>query len=74
MENKKAASTGPLQEDYAYKYGFETQIESDAVQKGLNEDIIRLISAKKEEPNWMLEYRLKAFRHWQTMKEPQWGA
>lgn len=73
MENKKAASTGPLQEDYAYKYGFETQIESDAVQKGLNEDIIRLISAKKEEPNWMLEYRLKAFRHWQTMKEPQWS-
>jgi len=73
VENKKAASTGPLQEDYAYKYGFETQIESDAVQKGLNEDIIRLISAKKEEPNWMLEYRLKAFRHWQTMKEPQWS-
>lgn len=73
MENKKAASTGPSQEDYAYKYGFETQIESDAVQKGLSEDIIRLISAKKEEPSWMLDYRLKAFRHWQTMKEPQWS-
>jgi Fe-S cluster assembly protein SufB len=73
VENKKTASAGPLQEDYAYKYGFETQIESDAVQKGLNEDIIRLISTKKEEPSWMLDYRLKAFRHWQTMKEPQWS-
>lgn len=73
MENKKASTNGPLQDDYAYKYGFETQIESDAVQKGLNEDIIRLISFKKEEPSWMLDYRLKAFKHWQTMKEPQWS-
>jgi Fe-S cluster assembly protein SufB len=73
VENKKPAVAGPLQEDYAYKYGFETQIETDAVQKGLNEDIIRLISSKKEEPSWMLDYRLKAFAHWQTLKEPKWS-
>ena len=73
MENKKPAPAGPLQEDYTYKYGFETQIETDAVQKGLNEDIIRLISSKKEEPSWMLDYRLKAFAHWKTLKEPKWS-
>lgn len=73
MENKKPAASGPSHEDYAYKYGFETQIETDTVQKGLNEDIIRLISSKKEEPSWMLDYRLKAFAHWKTLKEPQWS-
>ena len=56
-----------------YKYGFYTDIEEDRVPKGLNEDIIRLISAKKEEPEFMLEYRLKAFRHWQTLEEPTWA-
>lgn len=56
-----------------YKYGFVTDIESDTAPKGLNEDIIRLISSKKEEPEWLLEYRLKAFRHWQTLKEPTWA-
>ncbi len=55
-----------------YKYGCESNIESDSAPKGLNEDIIRFISAKKEEPEWMLEWRLKAFRHWQKMKEPKW--
>ena len=60
-------------ENYDYKYGFSTDIETDAVQKGLNEDIIRLISSKKNEPEWMLEYRLKAFRHWLTLKEPTWA-
>lgn len=58
---------------YEYKYGFTTDIETDAVQKGLNEDIIRLISSKKNEPEWMLEYRLKAYRHWLTMEEPSWA-
>lgn len=57
-----------------YKYGFVTAIEADEVPKGLNEDIIRLISQKKNEPDWMLDYRLKAFRHWQTMEEPTWAA
>ena len=56
-----------------YKYGFVTDIESDQAPPGLNEDIIRLISAKKNEPEWMLEFRLKAFRHWLTMKEPTWA-
>ena len=56
-----------------YKYGFVTDIKADNAPKGLNEDIIRFISAKKNEPEWMLAYRLKAFRHWLTMEEPQWA-
>ena len=60
-------------DSYEYKYGFTTEIESDAVQKGLNEEIIRLISAKKNEPGWMLEYRLKAYKHWLTLEEPTWA-
>ncbi|MBI2336243.1 MAG: Fe-S cluster assembly protein SufB [Deltaproteobacteria bacterium] len=55
-----------------YKYGFITELEMDRAPKGLNEDIIRLISAKKNEPAFMLEWRLKAYRHWLTMKEPTW--
>ena len=55
-----------------YKYGFVTDIETDAVPPGLNEDVIRLISEKKEEPEWLLEWRLKAYRHWLTMVEPTW--
>ncbi|UCD69998.1 MAG: Fe-S cluster assembly protein SufB [Betaproteobacteria bacterium] len=55
-----------------YKHGFHTDIESDIVPKGLNEDVVRVISAKKREPDWLLEFRLKAFRHWQTMIEPEW--
>lgn len=56
-----------------YKYGFTTDIETDQIQLGINEDIVRLISQKKEEPEWMLEYRLKAFRHWKTMEIPEWA-
>lgn len=56
-----------------YKYGFKTMIESDVFPKGLNEDVVRAISAKKEEPEWLLEFRLKAFRRWLTMKEPDWS-
>ena len=55
-----------------YKYGFVTEIEADAVPRGLNEETVRLISAKKNEPAFMLEWRLRAFRHWLTMKEPRW--
>ncbi len=57
-----------------YKYGFYTDIETDSVPKGLNEDVIRIISEKKGEPEWMLEWRLKAYRWWQKQKEPRWGA
>lgn len=56
-----------------YKYGFVTDIEAETVPKGLNADIIRLISRKKGEPDWLLDYRLKAFEFWQTMKEPRWA-
>jgi Fe-S cluster assembly protein SufB len=56
-----------------YKYGFVSDIEADSIPKGLNEDIIRIISAKKNEPDFMLQWRLKAFRHWQKMKEPTWA-
>jgi Fe-S cluster assembly protein SufB len=55
-----------------YKYGFVTDVESESAPPGLNEDIVRLISAKKNEPAFMLEWRLKAYRHWLTMKEPTW--
>jgi len=55
-----------------YKYGFVTDVEADSAPPGLNEDIVRLISSKKNEPAFLLEWRLKAFRHWQAMKEPTW--
>ncbi len=56
-----------------YKYGFVTDIESDKAAKGLSEETVRFISAKKGEPEWMLQWRLEAFRHWQTMREPKWA-
>src|SRR5467141_2641974 len=56
-----------------YKYGFETLIESEKAPKGLNEDTVRFISAKKTEPAWLLEWRLGAYRHWLTMREPKWA-
>ncbi|KGO00076.1 cysteine desulfurase [Porphyromonas macacae] len=56
-----------------YKYGFTTDIQTETIAKGLNEDTIRLISQKKEEPQWLLDFRLEAFRHWQTMKCPTWA-
>ncbi len=56
-----------------YKYGFVTDIEAETAPKGLSEDIVRFISAKKEEPEWLLEWRLKAYRHWLTMPEPGWS-
>lgn len=59
-----------LQENY--KWGFETNIEQEDFPRGLNEDVIRLISKKKEEPQWLLDYRLEAFAHWKTMEHPNW--
>ncbi|MBO7547190.1 MAG: Fe-S cluster assembly protein SufB, partial [Bacteroidales bacterium] len=56
-----------------YKEGFVTEVEQEYVPKGLSEDIIRMISAKKQEPDWLLEFRLDAFRRWQKMEEPRWG-
>lgn len=56
-----------------YKYGFVTDIETETIGRGLSEDTVRLISAKKEEPEWLLEFRLNAYRHWLSMKEPDWA-
>jgi Fe-S cluster assembly protein SufB len=55
-----------------YQYGFVTDLETDVAPRGLNEDIVRLISAKKDEPDWLLEWRLQAYRHWTTLTEPRW--
>ena len=70
-------STSPgIIEEFArreYKYGFVTDIEADSVPPGLDEDVIRLISAKKNEPDFMLDWRLKAYRHWLTLEEPGWA-
>ncbi|MBR1527247.1 MAG: Fe-S cluster assembly protein SufB [Prevotella sp.] len=56
-----------------YEFGFTTNVDTEIIDKGLSEDVVRLISRKKGEPEWLLDFRLKAFRHWQTMKEPTWG-
>ncbi len=56
-----------------YKYGFTTDVETEVIEKGLSEDVVRLISKMKDEPDWMLEFRLKAYRHWITMKMPTWA-
>ena len=59
--------------DREYKYGFKTEVEADIIPKGLNEEVVRLISRKKNEPDWMLEYRLNAYREWVKMKPPYWA-
>lgn len=56
-----------------YKYGFVTDIDTEVIRRGLNEDTVRIISAKKNEPEWLLDFRLKAFRHWQTLEMPDWA-
>lgn len=56
-----------------YKFGFTTDVHTEIIDKGLNEDVIRLISSKKEEPEWLLDFRLEAYRYWLTQKEPEWG-
>ncbi|MCI0681490.1 MAG: Fe-S cluster assembly protein SufB [Gemmataceae bacterium] len=69
-----STATETIQEfaNQEYKWGFVTDIESETVPKGLSEDVVALISAKKHEPDWLLQWRLKAYRHWQTMEEPRW--
>src|SRR5438045_7298070 len=64
-------STAEILGNREYKYGWVTDIESETIPRGLTEDTVRLISAKKNEPDWMLEFRLKAYRHWLTMEEPR---
>jgi Fe-S cluster assembly protein SufB len=69
-----SGTTDPIRSytDQEYRYGFVTDIEQETIPKGLSEDVVRLISAKKREPEWLLEWRLAAYRHWLTMKEPKW--
>jgi Fe-S cluster assembly protein SufB len=62
-----------LEENQEYKYGFTTDIESEVIPVGLNEDVVRLISSKKNEPQWLLDFRLKAFAYWKTMDEKKWA-
>jgi len=76
MSEQKKQSEDELLEKVTsteYKYGFTTDIESDTIPKGLSEDVVRIISAKKNEPEWMLEYRLKAYKSWLEMEEPNWA-
>lgn len=56
-----------------YKFGFSTDVHTELIDKGLNEDVVRLISSKKDEPEWLLDFRLKAYRHWLTMEQPEWA-
>ncbi len=56
-----------------YEFGFTTDVHTEIIEKGLNEEVVRLISAKKGEPDWMLDFRLRAFRYWQEQQEPKWG-
>ena len=59
--------------DQKYEFGFTTDVHTDIIEKGLNEDVVRLISSKKGDPRWLLDFRLEAFRHWQQMQQPTWG-
>ena len=68
QSNQKAADLANTE----YKHGWSTDIDSDTFPPGLNEDVIRALSAKKEEPEWLLEWRLKAYKHWLTLEEPHW--
>ena len=76
MSQQKKQSEDELLEKVTsteYKYGFTTYIQSDTIAKGLSEDVVRIISAKKNEPKWMLDYRLKAYAAWLEMEEPDWA-
>ncbi|MDO4214922.1 MAG: Fe-S cluster assembly protein SufB [Bacteroidales bacterium] len=74
MENQDQEKNKLVREvaERKYEYGFTTDVHTDIIDKGLNEDIVRLISARKEEPEWLLEFRLKAFRYWLTLEMPKW--
>ena len=75
-EKDKKQNTGKIVNDItgdSYKYGFTTDVDTEIIPVGLNEDVVRLISKKKNEPEWLLEFRLKAYRHWLTLKMPEWA-
>ena len=72
VKNEKNAFVRSVAEQ-KYEFGFTTDVETDIIDKGLNEDVVRLISSKKNEPEWLLAFRLKAFNHWKTMRQPNWA-
>lgn len=72
VNNEKNAYVRSVAEQ-KYEFGFTTDVHTEIIEKGLNEDVVRLISSKKNEPEWLLDFRLTAFRHWQTMKQPTWA-
>ena len=72
-EGVDAETVVTVQNMGAYKYGWETEIEMEYAPKGISEDIVRLISQRNDEPEWMTEWRLTAFRRWQQMEEPSWA-
>ena len=59
--------------DKKYEYGFTSDIDTEIIEKGLNEDVVRLISSKKNEPQWLLDFRLQAYQYWLTQKQPEWA-
>jgi Fe-S cluster assembly protein SufB len=71
MSNEQTIINNNLKKEY--EYGFVTEIESDTLPPGLNEDVIKTISSKKNEPKWLLKWRLKAYKKWLNMKEPKWS-
>lgn len=75
METQKSEKNQLVREvaEKKYEYGFTTDVQTEIIEKGLNEDVVRLISSKKGEPEWLLEFRLKAFRYWQTLEQPAWA-
>ena len=73
MENQSSNDYVRQVAEQKYEFGFTTDVHTEIIEKGLNEDIVRLISAKKGEPEWMLDFRLKAFRYWKEQTEPKWG-
>ena len=73
MATKNAEAAAVAKDLETYEWGFSSDIEQEFAPKGLNEDIVRFISAKKSEPEWMLDWRLKAYRHWLTMEMPDWA-
>ena len=72
VKNEKNAYVRSVAEQ-KYEFGFTTDVETDIIEKGLNEDVVRLISSKKNEPEWLLAFRLKAFNHWKTLEQPNWA-
>ena len=71
-KNEKNAYVKQVAEQ-KYEFGFTTDVHTEIIEKGLNEDVVRLISHKKGEPDWMLDFRLQAFQHWKTLKQPSWA-